>query len=224
MPARPRCSSSTDRAGSRPTPTRSTTCISPVVTKLQERRGIEPGGITAAVGSRITGLEVGALLGFLAGKVLGQFDPFTDDGSSDGRGRLLLVAPNIVHAERELDVDASDFRLWVCLHEETHRVQFTAVPWLRDHLQSEIDRLVDDVDVDPARMAAMLGDAFKRTGEIVRGSGGSGAGRGQPARRVRHPGAARGHRPRHRRHVAARGPRRRGHGRRRAPRSSARSH
>ena len=152
--------------------------ISPVVTKLQERRGIEPGGITAAVGSRITGLEVGALLGFLAGKVLGQFDPFTDDGSIDGRGRLLLVAPNIVHAERELDVDASDFRLWVCLHEETHRVQFTAVPWLRDHLQSEIDRLVDDVDVDPARMAAMIGDAFKRTGEIVRGSGGSGGSAG----------------------------------------------
>jgi coenzyme F420 biosynthesis associated uncharacterized protein len=148
--------------------------ITPVVAKLQDRRGIEPGGITAAVGSRITGLEVGALLGFLAGKVLGQFDPFT----TEGMGRLLLVAPNIVHAERELDVDASDFRLWVCLHEETHRVQFTAVPWLRDHLQSEIDQLVDDVDVDPARMAAMLGDAVKRTGEIVRGTGGSGSGSG----------------------------------------------
>ncbi len=146
--------------------------ITPVVAKLQERRGIEPAGITAAVGSRITGLEVGALLGFLAGKVLGQFDPFT----TEGMGRLLLVAPNIVHAERELDVDAGDFRLWVCLHEETHRVQFTAVPWLRDHLQSEIDQLVDDVDVDPARMAAMLGDAVKRTGEIVRGTGGPGGG------------------------------------------------
>ena len=46
-----------------------------------------------------------------------------------------LVAPNIVHAERELAVDEHDFRLWVCLHEETHRVQFTAVPWMRDHLR-----------------------------------------------------------------------------------------
>ncbi len=146
--------------------------LSPVVAKLQERRGIEPGGLTAAVGSRVTGLEVGGLLGFLAGKVLGQFDPFT----TEGLGRLLLVAPNIVHAERELDVDTADFRLWVCLHEETHRVQFTAVPWLSDHLQSEIDRLVDDVDVDPSRMAAMLGDAVKRTGEIVRGTGGPGTG------------------------------------------------
>jgi len=47
------------------------------------------------------------------------------------------VAPNIVHVERELGVDPHDFRLWVCLHEETHRTQFTAVPWLRDHLEGE---------------------------------------------------------------------------------------
>jgi coenzyme F420 biosynthesis associated uncharacterized protein len=146
--------------------------ITPVVEKLQAKRGVEPGNLTAAIGSRVTGLEVGALLGFLAGKVLGQFDPFT----AEGLGRLLLVAPNIVHTERELGVDAADFRLWVCLHEETHRVQFTAVPWLRDHLQSEIDQLVDDVDVDPARVAAMLGDAVRRTGEIVRGTGGSAGG------------------------------------------------
>ncbi len=78
--------------------------------------------------SKITGAEVGGLLGFLGSKVLGQFDPFHDPA-----GRLLLVAPNIVHVERELGADPTDFRLWVCLHEETHRVQFTAVPWMRDH-------------------------------------------------------------------------------------------
>ena len=86
-------------------------------------------------------------------------------------GRLLLVAPNIVHAERELEADPSDFRLWVCLHEETHRVQFTAVPWMRDHLQAQVDTLVEGVDVDPAKMAAMLGDALKRAGDLVTGRG-----------------------------------------------------
>ena len=69
----------------------------------------------------------------------GQFDPFHEPS-----GRLLLVAPNVVHVERELEVDPSDFRLWVCLHEETHRVQFTAVPWMRDHLFAEIGRLAGD--------------------------------------------------------------------------------
>ncbi len=120
--APPRCWSSTGRTGSRRTPTASRTVLSPLVDKLAADTK-PPSGLALAFGSRVTGLEVGGLLGFLGGKVLGQFDPFHDPP-----GRLLLVAPNIVHVERELDVDPPDFRLWVCLHEETHRVQFTAVP------------------------------------------------------------------------------------------------
>jgi coenzyme F420 biosynthesis associated uncharacterized protein len=143
--------------------------IGPVIERIQEKRGAPVGGLTEAVGSRVTGLEVGTLLGFLAGKVLGQFDPFHD--APGEAGRLLLVAPNIVHAERELEVDPTDFRLWVCLHEETHRVQFTAVPWMRDHLQAQVDTLVEGVDVDPAKVAAMLGDALKRVGDLVSGRG-----------------------------------------------------
>jgi coenzyme F420 biosynthesis associated uncharacterized protein len=142
------------------------TVIEPVIDKLQQRRG-PANGLTELVGSRVTGLEVGTLLGFLAGKVLGQFDPFhTRDGQL---GRLLLVAPNILHAEREIDVDPSDFRLWVCLHEETHRVQFTAVPWMRDHLQSQVDSLVDGVDVDPAKLAATFVQGVKQIGDVVSG-------------------------------------------------------
>ena len=83
---------------------------------------------------------------------------------------MLLVAPNIVHVENELDVDPTDFRLWVCLHEETHRVQFTAVPWMRDHIHGEIANLVDSVEVDPAKLAGMLGEGVKRLGDLVRGN------------------------------------------------------
>jgi coenzyme F420 biosynthesis associated uncharacterized protein len=144
--------------------------IRPVVDKLQERRGA-PGPLTEAIGSKVTGLEVGALLGFLGGKVLGQFDPFWSPADTGDLGRLLLVAPNIVQAERELRADPSDFRLWVCLHEETHRVQFTAVPWMRDHLQEQIDTLVGGVDVDPQKVAAMLFDGLRRAGDLVSGRG-----------------------------------------------------
>src|SRR3954454_4952930 len=144
--------------------------ISPLIEKLQEKRGA-PGGIATAVGSRVTGLELGALLGFMSSKVLGQFDPFYAPAGSPDAGRLLLVAPNIVHVENELEVDPTDFRLWVCLHEETHRVQFTAVPWMRDHLKGQVDQLVDGVDVDPAKVMSMLGEAAKRAGEIVSGRG-----------------------------------------------------
>ena len=136
--------------------------IDPVALKLMGKKG-PPGAFTQAVGSRVTGAEVGALLGFLATRVLGQFDPFFDP-----HGRLLLVAPNIVHVERQLEAVPTDFRLWVCLHEETHRVQFTAVPWLRDHLFGEMTQLIGSVE--PQRL---LDDGFKRIGELVKGEGGS---------------------------------------------------
>jgi coenzyme F420 biosynthesis associated uncharacterized protein len=116
------------------------TALAPMVDKLTSGKSA-PSGITKAIGSRVTGAEVGGLLGFLAGKVLGQFDPFHAPS-----GRLLLVAPNIVHVERELEVDPHDFRLWVCLHEETHRVQFTAVPWLTDHLLAEMHAIADTLE------------------------------------------------------------------------------
>ena len=146
--------------------------LGPVVERLLEKRGktVEP-GLGQAFGSKVTGLEVGALLGFLASKVLGQFDPFSGAPGTDQVGRLLLVAPNIVHTERELGVDPSDFRLWVCLHEETHRVQFTAVPWMRDHLQEQIDTLVGGVEVDPGALLSRLMEAVRRAGDLVSGKG-----------------------------------------------------
>ena len=122
----------------------------------------------ANLGPRITGMEVGALLSYLSSKVLGQFDPFFPgtDPKTPG-GRLLLVAPNIVSVERELNVDPADFRLWVCLHEETHRVQFAAVPWLRGYLNEQIARIVDSAELDPAVVAQMLRDALGRIIDAV---------------------------------------------------------
>jgi coenzyme F420 biosynthesis associated uncharacterized protein len=136
------------------------TVLGPLVDKLSEKKGA-PTGLSLAVGSRVTGTEVGLLLGFLASKVLGQFDPFFAPA-----GRLLLVAPNIVHVERELGCDPTDFRLWVCLHEETHRVQFTAVPWMRDHLFSEISAIAETME--PGKL---FDDTLGRLSEAVRGDG-----------------------------------------------------
>jgi coenzyme F420 biosynthesis associated uncharacterized protein len=85
------------------------------------------------------GVQTGVVLAFLGTKVLGQYDPF---GGDDHTGRLLLVAPNVVTAQRAMRVSGRDFRMWVCLHECTHRLQFTAVDWLREHFASEVGRLV----------------------------------------------------------------------------------
>jgi coenzyme F420 biosynthesis associated uncharacterized protein len=137
--------------------------LAPVVDKLTQKK--PPTGLSAAVGSKITGAEIGGVLGFLGSKVLGQFDPFHEPD-----GRLLLVAPNIVHVEREIEADPHDFRLWVCLHEETHRVQFTAVPWMREHMFGQIQKFADTMEP-----AGLLEDGLSRVLEGLKNarSGGS---------------------------------------------------
>jgi len=142
--------------------------MKPVLAKLRAKRSTNPGPVTTAIGARVTGLEAGGLLAYLSNKVLGQFDPFYT-GAAGHRGRLLLVAPNVVQVERELEVDPHDFRLWVCVHEETHRVQFTAVPWLRDHLLGEVSHLVDSAELDPQKLAQLMRDGIERIGRLVRG-------------------------------------------------------
>ncbi|MCB5182223.1 zinc-dependent metalloprotease [Streptomyces antimicrobicus] len=137
--------------------------LGPLLARMQERRGAAPGGaVLGVVGGKVTGVELGMLLSFLASRVLGQYETFAPAGrdlpGSTG-GRLLLVAPNIVHVERELEVDPHDFRLWVCLHEETHRTQFTAVPWLRDHLESEIQTFLGATEMDPMTILERLREA-----------------------------------------------------------------
>ena len=136
------------------------TVLEPLIEKIQEKKP-QSSSVADAVGSKVTGVQTGTLLAFLATKVLGQYELFPPYGADPGDrpGRLLLVAPNIVAAEREMQVDPRDFRLWVCLHEETHRVQFGAVPWLRGHMMSEIEAFVGATDVDPSALAERLKSA-----------------------------------------------------------------
>lgn len=135
--------------------------LGPVMDRLRSKRGAR--GAFDIIGSRITGVELGLMLGFLASKVLGQYDPFLRDADAVEQGRLLLVAPNIVEVERHLGVVPEDFRLWVCLHEETHRVQFGAVPWMRDHMRSEIEQVIGSTPIE-------LGDVLGRLVQVARGA------------------------------------------------------
>jgi coenzyme F420 biosynthesis associated uncharacterized protein len=123
--------------------------LDPLLDTLAEGRAANLGPVASAVGSRATGAELGALLAYLATRVLGQFEligPAPDENGSGGR--LTLVAPNIVAAERALGVDPRDFRLWVCLHEVTHRVQFTANPWLAGYMSSALGVITEEAGED----------------------------------------------------------------------------
>lgn len=141
--------------------------MDPVFGTMMARHDEPPSAMTAAVGGKVTGAEAGVLLAFLAGKVLGQYDL-----APGGTPTLLLVAPNMVHVGRELEVDETDFRRWVCMHEETHRVQFTAVPWLREHLIGEARRLATEVAPDSETLQDRVGQLVSRLPDVVSGNGG----------------------------------------------------
>ncbi|MEP6599259.1 MAG: zinc-dependent metalloprotease [Actinomycetota bacterium] len=140
------------------------TVMTPIVDKLSAANKIGPVG--EAIGGRITGIQAGAILGFLSGKVLGQFEFFDRPD-----GQLVLVAPNVVSVEQQLGVDPADFRLWVCLHEVTHRVQFTAVPWLRQHMLDEVAALSTIVEADPDALRARVRGALGELVNVARGRG-----------------------------------------------------
>ncbi|GAB48589.1 zinc-dependent metalloprotease [Mobilicoccus pelagius] len=143
--------------------------MDPVVARLVDRPGHAMPRPMRKAGGTISGVEVGTLLSFMATKVLGQYDIAPAVGLEDAR--LLLVAPNVVDAERTMGVDPTDFRLWVCLHEETHRVQFTANPWLREYMIGRsrhlLDELAPDLDTLRDRLGTLVrgaSDAFKEGG------------------------------------------------------------
>lgn len=136
--------------------------VQPAVDRITAKRLAGPR--VQAVGAKVAGVEVGGLLGYISSKVLGQFDL-----APEGQPSLLLVAPNIVHVERELAVDPSDFRLWVCLHEETHRVQFTAVPWLREHVITSARELMVDLVPEPEQLPERMQQIVTRLPDVLRG-------------------------------------------------------
>ena len=140
--------------------------LDPLVEALTAKQDSRPGPIATAIGSRATGVQAGGILAFLSSRVLGQYEIFGTGG------RLLLVAPNIVATERKLGVDPADFRLWVCLHEVTHQLQFTAVPWLQPHLEAEIATFVAETDLTPEVLRQRLQDVLRSVGEAIRGTDG----------------------------------------------------
>lgn len=77
---------------------------------------------------------------------------------------VYYVGPNIASLERRYGFPPKEFRLWLALHEVTHRVQFTGVPWLRSHFLALVERTLAGIDPDPKQLLA----ALKRSAESIR--------------------------------------------------------
>lgn len=116
------------------------------------------------------GAQIGVLLGYVSRKVMGQYDVFLPP---DDDGLLYFVGPNVAEAERRFALPARDFRLWIALHEVTHRVQFGGTPWLRGYLSQLVERYLGTVELDSRQFVAQLKRAAEeaRAGAEWKGAG-----------------------------------------------------
>ncbi len=112
----------------------------------------------APIGRRVAGTETGVLLGYLAQRVLGQYDLLVldDDDSADA---VYYVGANVLALEKRFAFRPRDFRLWIAIHELTHRAQFTAVPWMKSYYLGLVERALSSVDPDPRRLVHALARA-----------------------------------------------------------------
>jgi coenzyme F420 biosynthesis associated uncharacterized protein len=162
-PARARV---TDRAGWVHANTRSfQRLLRPITDKLDDKLGSSvASGLTRKVG----GVEVGMLLGWMSARVLGQYDMLVIDDPSDAppedQDLVYYVGPNVLALEKRFAFPPREFRLWLALHEVTHRAQFTGVPWLRPHYLGLVEQTLSSVDPDPKRFL----DALVRVVEDLR--------------------------------------------------------
>ena len=130
---------------------------------LTDRVGSSLPGPLALPAQTASALEVGAMLGWMATRVLGQYDALLFDEENAG-DVVYYVGPNILALEKRFGFPPREFRLWLALHEVTHRAQFTGVPWMHDYFRSLIDATLQVADIDPKRFV----EALARAVEAVR--------------------------------------------------------
>lgn len=129
--------------------------LAPAEARLKDK------GFGRRLASRLMGAEVGALVGVLAKRVLGQYELVLP--SEDGRDgdTIMLVGANLLEMERRNEFRPEEFRFWVALHECTHRLQFTGVPWLKGYFLSLVEGLVETSEPEEGRVQR-LRDEMRR--------------------------------------------------------------
>lgn len=134
------------------------------------------GQMLGTFNQKLLSAEVGLLLGYLARKVLGQYDLTLLGREPMTPGRLYFVEPNIRSAERTLGLPRDEFRMWLALHETTHAFEFEAHPWLRDHFNGMLERYFGFLREDAAALRSQgIGGLRLYLDRMRSGSGESGS-------------------------------------------------
>jgi coenzyme F420 biosynthesis associated uncharacterized protein len=130
--------------------------LEPLTARVGERMASSR---VAPIGRRIAGTETGVLLGYLAQRVLGQYDLLVLDDDAHTVDAVYYVGGNILALEKRFAFRPRDFRLWIAIHEVTHRAQFTGVPWMKPYYLSLVESSLQSIDPDPGRIVQALARA-----------------------------------------------------------------
>ena len=137
--------------------------LAPLTGRLGEK--MTPNALAGGISRTLTGIEVGTLLGWMSTRVLGQYDLLiVDDETAVDQDIVYYVGPNVLALEKRFAFPPREFRLWLALHEVTHRAQFTGIPWLRGHFLSLVEGSLGSIDPDPKRFLT----ALRRAADEVR--------------------------------------------------------
>jgi coenzyme F420 biosynthesis associated uncharacterized protein len=124
---------------------------------LTDKLGSRLSGGPIAPMRALAGAELGTLLGWMSTRVLGQYDLLlVEDDKPEDQDIVYYVGPNVLALEKRFAFPPREFRLWLALHEVTHRAQFTGIPWMRDHFRSLVEGTLQSVDPDPKRLLEAL--------------------------------------------------------------------
>jgi coenzyme F420 biosynthesis associated uncharacterized protein len=147
--------------------------LGPTLAKLAARKlssahnGAPPGlsrGL-AGLSRSANGTELALVLAWMSTRVLGQYDLFLTDGvDEENQDIVYFVGPNVAAIEARHGFDPAEFRLWLALHELTHRAQFMAVPWLRKYFLSLVEEGLEPLGSDPRQLA----EAIRRAAQEIR--------------------------------------------------------
>jgi coenzyme F420 biosynthesis associated uncharacterized protein len=129
--------------------------LRPLLDRFGDRVAASP---ISPVTTRLAGAELGMMLGWMSTRVLGQYDLLViEEENPHDQDIVYYVGPNVLSLEKQFAFPPGEFRLWLALHEVTHRAQFTGVPWLREHFIGLVHQTLDAVEPDPQRLFDALG-------------------------------------------------------------------
>ena len=147
--------------------------LGPTLAKLAARKAATPhNGVAPGLSRGLAGLsrsangtELALVLAWMSTRVLGQYDLLLTDGvDEENQDIVYFVGPNVAGIEARHGFDPAEFRLWLALHELTHRAQFMAVPWLRKYFLSLVEAGLEPLASDPRQLA----EAIRRAAQEIR--------------------------------------------------------